>query len=102
MVMFVRPSMEVELMFLMPSMVITESSSTSAMEDSMVSGEAPTQVTVTVMTGKSTSGIWLIPMRLKPMAPKMMRPNMRIQANTVFFMEMSDRVMPVAGSFLIC
>ena len=63
-VMAAWPSFEEEDICLTPCTLVTESSRTSTTSASMISGEAPSQVTAMFTTGKSTSGIWLTPMRL--------------------------------------
>jgi hypothetical protein len=44
-------------------------------------------------TGLSTSGIWLTPSRVKAITPKTITPIMIIQANTGFFIDVSDNDM---------
>src|SRR6185436_17536821 len=87
-----RPCLLVEEIDLTPSMVVTASSSGSMTSDSMTSGEAPSSVTCTLMTGKSTSGFWLTPRRAKPIPPKTIRPAISIQAKTWLRIEMSESV----------
>src|SRR5947209_5575373 len=93
MVMVVNPSWDLELTWRMPSTLMTASSMMSVTADSMTSGEAPSQVTATESTGKSTSGSWEMPMRENPIAPKTIKPIISIQAKTGFLMEVSERLM---------
>src|SRR5580658_3507620 len=46
------------------------------------SGEPPGQAMLTVIAGLSTSGNWLMPMRVMAMIPKRIVPNIIIQART--------------------
>src|SRR6058998_141763 len=89
---FARPCLLVEEIVFTPSIVVTASSSGSMTSDSITSGEAPSRVTETLMTGKSTSGFWLTPRREKPMPPKMISAAISIQANTWFLIDRSERV----------
>jgi hypothetical protein len=56
---------------------------------SITSGAAPSQVTCTVMVGKSTSGNWLMPIRCPATKPNRTVANMIIHARTGFLMQMS-------------
>ena len=67
-VMLARPWREVEEISLTPSTEVTASSTKSTTSVSMISGEAPSQVTEMLTTGKSTSGFWLTPRPLKTVA----------------------------------
>ena len=102
-VMLAWPWREVEEISFTPSTEVTASSTMSTTSVSMISGEAPSQVTETLTTGKSTSGFWLTPSPLntlpkpvKQSSPKPISANIRIQAKTWLRIEMSASVMPVA------
>src|SRR5688500_18309651 len=76
------PCRDVEVTLRTPSTCITASSRTSTMSCSMTSGAAPSQATPTLIVGKSTSGNWLIPMRVAATPPKTTVAIMIIQAKT--------------------
>jgi len=58
----------------------------------MTSGAAPRRFNPTEITGKSTSGRRLTPIRVKEIPPKIMREAMSIQAKTGFLIEISERL----------
>ena len=102
-VMPAEPWREVEETSFTPSTEVTVSSRMSTTSVSMISGDAPSQVTETFTTGKSTSGFWLMPSPLntvpKPVKvriPKPISANIRIQAKTWLRIEMSASVIPFA------
>jgi hypothetical protein len=61
--MLARPCRAVEDNPLIPSTAMMASSSGSMTSVSITSGAAPSSVTATLITGKSTSGFWLTPRR---------------------------------------
>ena len=82
-----------------PSTWTRASSSGSTTSFSMTSGAAPSQTTETEIVGKSTSGNWLMPMRVAATRPKTMVAAISIQARTGFLTQTSVRFMaglPVA------
>jgi hypothetical protein len=87
------PWREVEVIERTPSTCDSASSSGSAMSFSTTSGAAPSQATLTLMVGKSTSGNWLMPMRLMATAPKSTAPAISIQAKTGLRMQASVSIM---------
>src|SRR3989338_10574655 len=88
-----RPWRTEEEMSRTPSREVNDCSTMSTTLDSMTSGAAPCQVRFTEMTGNSTSGNWLTPMPLNPIAPNTIRAAMNIQANTGRLMDRSESVM---------
>ena len=64
MVMLAEPMRELEVIVRSPSVWTRASSSGSTTSFSMTSGAAPSQTTETEIVGKSTSGNWLMPMRV--------------------------------------
>ncbi len=78
---------------LMPWTPMRASSRTSVTSVSITSGAAPSHPTLTLSTGKSTSGSWLTPIRPKPKAPNTMSPIISIQAKAGFLMETSESIM---------
>ncbi len=72
-----------------PSTCTSASSSGCRTSFSTTSGAAPSQLTETLMVGKSTSGIWLMPMREAATIPKRTVPAMSIQAKTGLLMQAS-------------
>ena len=92
-VMLHEPWRELEVIVRMPSTWISVSSSGSTTSFSMTSGAAPSQVAETLIVGKSTSGNWLMPIRLPATTPKTMVAAMSIQARTGFLTQASVRFM---------
>src|SRR5687767_4481035 len=72
-----------------PSTWTSASSRISMTSFSITSGAAPSQATFTEMVGKSTSGSWLMPMRLAATRPKTTVPAISIQARTGLRMQAS-------------
>jgi hypothetical protein len=87
------PTVETVVKVRKPSIDIIWSSRGSETVLSITSGAAPCKDMLTVTTGKSTSGIWLTPIREKPTPPKTIKAAINIQANTGLRIETSEILM---------
>ena len=87
--MLALPCRDEEVIDRTPSTWVTASSMSSTTSCSITSGAAPSQVTEMLMLGKSTSGIWLMPMRQAATPPNTMVAAIIIQANTGLRMQTS-------------